>query len=502
MFTMVSPEQAGISSEKVLHFLQFLEKYDFCTHSILMARGHQILAEGYYTPFHKDFKHRMYSVSKSFVGVAVGLAIEDGLLTLEDKFVDFFPEYLNEHSNDRLREMTIRDMLMMETAVTKSVYWFTSDTRDRCEVYFRKPAAKEPGMTWGYDSNGSYLLGVIVEKLTGKPFLEYLKERFLLKAGFSKDAYCLQCPGGHSFGDSGVMCSARDLLTFARFVMDGGVIDGVPYMDGAYLEEATARQSSGCHDREKFWQAYGYGYQIWKAPNDGFAFCGMGGQFAICDREKDFIFVITSDNQGESETVMLSLIYHELYSNIIEQLGEPLPENEMGRLELEQKLSHLELFHLHGHTESSLIPLINGKKYLLEANPMGITSVSFTFDGKSGRMIYENAQGCKQLPFGLGYNEFCKFPQEDCADMVGAVPVKGHKYDCAVSGEWTEERKLLLKVQIIDKYFANLCMEFSFEGSKISLIMNKNAESFLEEYQGYACGSLVEEIRNGTGRML
>lgn len=305
-----------------------------------MARGKDIFCEGYYAPFHRDFKHRMYSVSKSFVGVAVGLAVEDGLLKLDDPFVKYFPEYLNEKSNDLLKAMTIRDMLTMQTAMTKGVGWFTSGTEDRCEVYFRAPAERVPGTTWTYDSPGSFMLCALVERLTGKPFLEYLKDRFLREAGFSEDAYCIQCPGGHSFGDSGVMCTARDLLAFARFVMDDGRINGVPYMDEAFLREATSKQASNDHDGSISYGTYGYGYQIWKAPNDGFAFVGMGDQFAICDREKDFVFIINSDNQGHSPATR-AILYHALYENVIGNLGQPLPEDPQSYQELCDYISQL-----------------------------------------------------------------------------------------------------------------------------------------------------------------
>ena len=126
MFQKITPEQAGISSRNVLKFLKTLEKYHFCTHSIIMARGKDIFAEGYYAPFHADFKHRMYSVSKSFVAIAVGLAVEDGLLSLDDKFVKFYPEYINENVNAKMKDMTIRDMLTMETSQTRQQNWFTS----------------------------------------------------------------------------------------------------------------------------------------------------------------------------------------------------------------------------------------------------------------------------------------------------------------------------------------------------------------------------------------
>ncbi len=108
MFENITPEQAGISSSHVLNFIKELDQNGLFTHSIIMARGDKIFSEVYYRPFDKDFKYRMYSVTKSFVGVAVGLAIEDGLLSLDDKFVKFFPEYLNENTTDYLREATSR----------------------------------------------------------------------------------------------------------------------------------------------------------------------------------------------------------------------------------------------------------------------------------------------------------------------------------------------------------------------------------------------------------
>jgi len=92
MFNSITPEKAGISSKHILNFINVLEKHKLSTHSFVMAKGNDIFAEAYYAPFHKDFKHRMYSVSKSFVGVAIGLCEEEGLLSLDDKLVDYFPE--------------------------------------------------------------------------------------------------------------------------------------------------------------------------------------------------------------------------------------------------------------------------------------------------------------------------------------------------------------------------------------------------------------------------
>ena len=490
MFNQITPEKAGISSRNVLKFLKILDRYNLCTHSFIMARGKDIFAEGYYAPFHKDYKHRMYSVSKSFVGVAIGLAEEEGLLSIDDKFVKYFPEYVTEDTPEQLMDMTIREMLTMQTCMVKYPNWFYMGLENRCEAYFMTPVGREAGTTWSYDSPGSFMLCCIIEKLTGKPFLQYLKEKFLLKAGFSEDAYCLKCPGGYSFGDSGVMCTARDVLAFARFVMDGGKIDGVRYMNEEYLKEATKKQVSNSHNGEFSGGSYGYGYQIWKAPNDGFAFCGMGDQFAICDPEKDFIFIINSDNQGIKD-FSRAILYHELYNLIVDNLGAPLDEDEQAFGELKDYIENLKLFSLRENTYSPVMEKINGKTYALEKNPMGIEWVRLEFYGKSGTVFYKNEQGEKELRFGFGYNEFSKFPQMGYSDMIASVSEPGHMYDCAVSADWPEEQKFRIKVQIIDKYFGNMGMEFGFKGEKVGISMYKSAEAFLDEYQGFANGKMI-----------
>lgn len=489
-FKNSTPEKAGISSKYVLKLIKTLDNYSFCTHNIIMARGNKIFAEIYYKPFTADFKHRMYSISKSFVSVAVGMAQQDGLLSLDDKMVKYFPEHINENTSELIKETTIKDLLVMETGTQNCINWFVSGTNDRTAVYFQKNGEKIPGTIFSYDSSGSFMLGAIVERVTGKPFLEYLKEKFLCDIGFSKDAYCLKVPGGHSFGDSGVMCTARDLLTFARFVMNKGEWNGRQYMDSEYLENAVKKQVSNANTSNVTYGTYGYGYQIWKAPRDGFAFIGMGDQFAICDPETDFIFIINSDNQGNSPATR-AILYHELYNTIVENIGKPLPEDDESYSELSNYIQKAELFSLKQNDYNPFEAEVNGKIYKLEDNPMKIEYVKLCFEGEKGTLYYKNLQGEKELSFGMGYNEFAKFPEEGYSDMVATEFVKGNYYDCAASADWIEDKKLRIKVQIIDKYFGNAYFIFSFKNSELSVLMTKTAENYLNEYQGIAYGSCV-----------
>lgn len=483
MFCNITPEKAGISSQKVLSFIKKLDEMGFATHSIIMARGNNIFAEAYYHPYNETSKQRMYSVSKSFVSVAIGLLEEEGKLSLDDKFLKYFPEYEVSPDKKHFLAMTICDALKMQSCMDDFVQW--RGMKSRCDSYFVTEPDKLPGTLFKYDSAASFMLGVIVEKLTGKPFLEYLKEKFLCEIGFEKDSYSLTVSGDHGFSDSGVMCTTRDLLAFARFVMNGGTWNGKRLMNEGYLKTATSKlvdnsELAGITD----YNCYGYGYQIWKAPRDGFAFVGMGDQFAICDPKTDFIFVITSDNQGSSSARFL--LYHLLYTEIVENLKEPLNEDNTAYTELTCYTSKAKLICEKGEKESPIMKEISGVTYFADKNPMEIEYIRFDFKNGENKLTYKNAQGEKELFFGMCENVFSKFPQFGFPDTKVPDKIPGHKLDCAASAAFKTKNKLDMKVQIIDKHLGNMLFSFCFTDDKKACCvrMQKNAVRFLDEYSG------------------
>ncbi len=489
MFTRISPEKAGISSEKIGQFVNLMNSYNINTHSFIMARGNDIFAESYYEPYNKDTLHRMYSVSKSFVAIAVGLAEQEGLLSLDDKFLDYFPEYINENIDDKYRETTIRDMLTMRSCMAKYANWWGGD--DRAKAYFSVTSNQVSNTNFFYDSAGSFMLGCIVEKVTGKLFLDYLKEKVLLEIGFSEKSYCLLAPGGHSHGDSGVMCTTRDLLIFARFVMNGGVWNGKRYINEEFMRVAISKQTDNDNSgiTTPLYKRNGYGYLIWKMPRDGFAFIGMADQLAICDPETDFIFVMTAENM-DSGNIVRTVIMHELYNNIIPKLGKPLEENVIAFNSLNNTLNSQRLLSLTGSVSKNISAEITGKKYALEDNPMGINSISITFDGDKGIFNYENSEGENRIEFGMGYNIFGKFPGNKRMGLTASVYEEG-AYDCCASAIWCEEKKLHILVRVIDTYLGTLSIVVGFKNNEVTVTMQKHAQRILDDLNGTAAGRLI-----------
>ena len=481
MMDFRTPEQMGISSRHVLNFYKELDYWHLSTHAVILSRGDHFFSECYYAPFHKDFQHRMYSTSKSFVSIAVGFAEQDGLLSLDDPLCKFFPEYahLNQHKT------TIREMLQMQTSMDASgTGWFKARTEDRAAYYFAKDAQKHPGTTFYYDSTGSFMLGSVVEQVTGMPFMEYLKKKAFDEIGFTAESRCLKCPGGHSWGDSGILCTARDLWKFARFVLNGGTWKGKRYLNEQYIKEATTpvvpNNPYGFGDMHDM---HGYGYQFWGAPEGCFSTLGMGNQVSFCDPGHDFIFVINSDNQGNSNAY--EQIYRALYTHLVHNLGDPLPEDPEALAELNAYLAERKLFALYGAPTGTMAEKINGKTFDCEESESGIKWFRLDFKGDEGTLTYENAQGEKQMTFGFGHNVFAKFPEEGYSKEVGSVRCPGNYYDAAFSADWPADYTLRVRVQVIDTYFANLSMMFGFrDENTVTLRMEKKAEDFMDTYKG------------------
>ncbi len=485
MFRNMTPESVGASSEKILGFVKMLEGYKFSTHSILMARGEDIFLECYYAPFHKDYLHRQYSISKSFVTLAIGLLEEEGLLSLDEPFIKYFPEYRNENVNERFEEATIREMLTMRSCMVDYGIWWGGE--DRVAAYFTKPSRQISGTNYDYDSAGSFLLSCIVEKITGRPYLEYVKEKVLSEMGFSKDSYCMVAPGGHSHSDSGVMCTARDLLIYARLLMNGGVWNGKRYLSEEFVKAAISKQAD--NDLGKtlaLHKNHGYGYLIWKLPRDGFAFVGAATQLVICDPKTDFVFVINSENIYCDETVY-AVIMHELYQYIIPALGEPLAESPEALSALREHVESARLISLEGGVKTDFAEIINGRKYILEDNDNGIRSVKFTFEGERGVMEFEDENGINQLIFGIGYNEFGLFPGKKRMSNVASKYVDG-SYKCATSAIWCEEKKLHIMSQVIDDYLGKAHIVAGFKDDRVSISMVKHAQRILDNYNGKLVG--------------
>lgn len=491
VFSYASPEEVGLSSNEISALIDEFQEAELYTHSLMIIRNGKIVTEGYWKPFHKDFRHRMYSVSKSFVTGAIGLLLDEGKIKLSDKVCKYFPEYPEEDLHPYTRETTIYDLLIMATPfeLTYSLWGNARNTRYWVESFFTAKPNKPAGTVFCYDTTASFMLNVLAERITGKPFMEYMYEKILYKLDFSKEPKCVKSPDGFSWGGSGVLCTTLDLAKYAYIFLKGGKVNGEQLLPESFVKEAISKQieSDTFGLGGNIYTTMGYGYQIWRTEHNGFAFNGMGNQHAFCYPDKDLMIVLTSDNQGKQPDA-IRVISSAIKRHILEKCEDnPLPENKEGAEKLIKKLENLQLMMPKGEKRSKCEERINGKKYNLIENPMNWEWVRFSFGEKEGTMYYKNSRGEKSLTFGYGEYVEGELPEPQYSgETIGTPLGRGYRYVGA--GVWPEETHLLLRFNVIDDYIGNLVYSFAFTGDKVGFRASKTAEGFLDDYVGLAGG--------------
>ena len=483
------PEAVGVRPEWVSNYVNELNRRRKMCHSFLMVRHGKVFAEGYWKPFHESWLHRQYSVSKSFVSVAIGLLVDAGRIKLTDRIVDYFPDQLPEDLHPLIAEMTIRDMLMMATCHKHSTYKFTD--MDWLKTFFQphwEPDHKA-GTEFRYDTSATYTMDVLVERMIGRDFLEFLKDKVLRELGFSGNAWCVKAPEGYAWGGSGVMCTTRDLARFGLLVLNHGCLNGKQYVSKEYMEAATAKQIDNFTGTVDSIHGHGYGYQFWRQMDGSFGCLGMGGQLIFCNPEKDFIFVCNSDTQGDEDgyAVLAQVMYDEVLSKIT---AETLPAEDEAWASMNQLLGSLEVNVPVGETTSPLAEKISGVTYVLEENPMGIRTFRLELEETQGQLHLDTVRGEKVFHFGLGAYEEDVFPESHYSGGRINYPL-GRGYRTLHAGLWLESNQFMVRSYIIDDYLGNMKSVFTFDGNQVHLSMTKTAEWFLNEYQGEADGSAI-----------
>lgn len=269
-----------ISDTAILRFVERLNREGVCMHGFTLMEDEVLRAKGYWAPFREGDIHRMYSVSKSVVSLAIGILLGQGKLVLDANIATYFPEYCNDVTDARVLRLTIRDMLRMATCHQKTTYREGVDI-DWASTFFRVTPTHEPGVMFNYDTSCSQVLAALVQKVSGKPLVAFLQEQLFQPLGFEDEVQWLTDPSGVPQGGTGLMMSLRDLTRLAQCVLEGG--RGLIPAD--YLAQAVTCQIE-TDGRDAPEETHGYGYQFWMTRN-GWAMYGMGGQMAIaCPKEK------------------------------------------------------------------------------------------------------------------------------------------------------------------------------------------------------------------------
>lgn len=474
-----SPESEGVSSRSILKFIRFVEENKINLHSFLFSRGGNIIVEGYYPPYDENFLHRLYSSTKTYVALAVGMLVTEGKLNVKDKVLSFFPELDTPEVDDLMRECTVEDALMM------CIPYYSKpqpELPEYCGNRFAVKCEKPAGTIFNY-GEGAAMVTAVVERVSGMYLTDYLRPLFD-KIGVSQNTYCLKNYDGVAWGASGMMTTLRDFAKVAELVGNRGKHGKEQLIDREYMELMTSvRTSTVSTIVYSPIKHNGYGYQTWVSP-DAICMRGMGCQEAFYFTDKDLLFVCNGATMTDGDYSDIRL-YDAVKYLVYEEIGKPMAEGEE-YLELLKKLQNLKLSRF-GEPSSALAESITGVRYSLSENKMGWESFKLELGRSEGSITYRNKRGEKTIRFGMGEYLKCSFPETHYSDIYRGVPAE-RELDCLAIGEWIEEKKLLIRAYISDTSFGSLFIVIAFKGDKVAIQLSRNGQFVLEDYGGTALG--------------
>ena len=300
-----TPEAQGISSQAIFDYIEASDKIN-TLHSFMVVRHGYVIAEGWWKPEAADKPHVLYSLSKSFNSTAVGLAIEDGKLNLNDPVLKFFPDDAPAEISDNLKAMTVRDLLTMtcgHDTEPKSV-----GGSPTVKQFLAHPVLHTPGTHFQYNTMGAYTLSAIVTKVTGQTSLEFLRPRLFEPLGIENPEWTTT-PRGYSLGGYGLKLCTEDIAKFGQLYLQKGKWNGRQLIPEKWIEQATSKQVP--NDQESHtkigvdWRQ-GYGFQFWRCTHDAFRGDGANGQLCVVIPDKDAVVAITAQTgnfQGEMNAI-------------------------------------------------------------------------------------------------------------------------------------------------------------------------------------------------------
>ncbi|HET9690773.1 MAG TPA: serine hydrolase domain-containing protein [Acidimicrobiales bacterium] len=317
-----TPAAEGVDSRGVLALLDALEAGGFDPHSLMVLRHGRVVAEGWWAPYGPATTTLLYSLSKTFTAAAVGLAVGEGRLGVDDLVADLLagsavasvPEPRPAHL-DRLR---VRHLLAMASGHhADTMLAVAASPDDPVGAFLRLEPDHEPGTWFAYNQGCTLTLSAIVTARTGERLVDYLRPRLFEPLGIPA-ADWLRTRVGVDQGFSGLHVATESIAKLGQLLLDGGRWAGRQLLPAGFVADARRRQVANEHHSQNADWRQGYGWQMWMCTHGAVRGDGAFGQFCVLLPDADAVVVLTSqtqDMQGELDA---------LWAHLLPALGGPV----------------------------------------------------------------------------------------------------------------------------------------------------------------------------------
>lgn len=455
-----APEAQGVSSAALLECVTALDQQIEGMHSLMVARHGQVIAEGWWAPYDAQHNHVLYSLSKSFTSTAVGLAVAEGKLSIDDEVLKFFPGDAPTNASSNLKAMRVRDLLMMSTGHQDEPP--TAPDAVSPKSFLAQAVPHLPGTHFKYNTAATFMQSAIVQKVTGQTVLEFLRPRLFEPLGIEHPVWGANFQG-ISLGGYGLRVRTEDIAKFGQLYLQKGRWNDQQLLPSEWVAMATSKQTSNGSNPKSDWNQ-GYGFQFWRCRNNAYRGDGAFGQYCVVMPEQDAVVAITSGVKDMQ--AVLNVIWDKLLP-----VFQPrrLKANPAGRQELKEKLARLEVRPAQGSATTTLAGKILNRRFVFPSNDQKIESLTLlSSDGGQTLALTAKMDG-KELTIPCGHREW----KRGRAPLLGGRLAQFPDEPMAGTFAWSPDDTCVIKLCAYETPF-HTTLTLKFDGDQVTLNSEAN----------------------------
>lgn len=472
-FPRATPESQGVPSGTILSFVEELHSHrELEMHNLLILRNGKIIYENSFGSHDYHLWKNTYSECKSITSLAIGLLADEGKLSVDDKVINILEDVVPLGARIKFKNLTVEDLLTMRSTVIFNEA-SSMATTEWIKGFFNSSTSGETGRTFNYNSLNSYILSVIVNKLSGMSMSLYLEEKLFRPMGIT-GYFWEKCPQGIEKGGWGLYIRPEDIAKLGQLVLNKGMWKGQRLISEEWLNKATA---SHCTTPAEYGK-YDYGYHIWvDCKNNAFLFNGMLSQNVMGFKDSGILIV---SNAGIAEMFQQSNYYDIACKHLGGSFSSVLPEDNSAHRKLTPSVGRFRKIFNFSQKNKDISPefrFLDGKLYSVDQAPStglfpvflqtvqnnytkGTRAVGFRRQEGHMVMTYYEEDETHVVPIGFSQ------------PIISDLEFHGEPYRVAVSGTCTENEDGIPVLKISIVFMETPCtriLKFYHDG--ISLMM-------------------------------